>query len=98
MVKFQGGTSPVHQPVVVMRLAGRNDATKRPKVGIDHNRAITTTMVVTTGPADPGFNVAFTRPRAAGRTTCVARGTFWSDKGISDKLIVFSPLLAISEH
>src|SRR6266851_3152545 len=47
MVKCQGGTSPDHQPVLAISCGGRNDATNRPKVGIDHMTAITTTSTVT---------------------------------------------------
>src|SRR5215468_6123819 len=47
MVKCQGGTSPVHQPVLAISCGGRNEATNRPKVGIDHMTAITTTSTVT---------------------------------------------------
>src|SRR5438132_3693311 len=47
MVKFQGGMSPVHQPVVLIRMGGRNELTNRPKVGIDHMTAMSTTRMVT---------------------------------------------------
>src|SRR5260221_2202423 len=48
MVKRQGGTSPDHQPVLAISCGGRNDATRRPTVGIDHMTAISTTSAVTT--------------------------------------------------
>src|SRR5713101_5886929 len=47
MVACQGGTNPVHQPVLAISAGGRNELTNRPKVGIDHKRAMITTIMVT---------------------------------------------------
>src|SRR5579859_266374 len=47
MVKLQGGISPVHQPVFLMRSAERNELIKRPSVGIDHKQPISTAITVT---------------------------------------------------
>src|SRR6266567_4547988 len=47
MVNCQGGTSPVHQPVLAISAGGRNELINRPKVGIDHRSAMSTTRMVT---------------------------------------------------
>src|SRR6266487_5774098 len=47
MVNCQGGMSPVHQPVLAICCGGRKELTKRPKVGIDHRTAMSTTITVT---------------------------------------------------
>src|SRR5712692_5225795 len=101
MVKLQGGTSPVHQPVVVIRFAGRKDATKRPKVGIDQSRPIPTTRIVSALPDQPFRYLPLAFSSVAARATCIAIAgapPCCVDTGISDKLIASSPVLAFCEY
>src|SRR6266481_1957220 len=101
MVKFQGGTSPVHQPVLVIRVAGRNELIKRPKVGTDQNRPSAMTMTVSTEPDQPFRYLLLAFSSSVARAICTAiAGAGASpccvDSGIS-VLIASSPVLAFCE-
>src|SRR6266699_4855943 len=103
MVKCQGGTSPVHQPVLAIRSGGRNELRKRPNVGIDHIRAIITTTTVTVlllsacvkrSSGDRGRSVASLSEKLFARSL-VARSAICCE---SIALIAVSPLLVFYEY
>src|SRR5690349_19270549 len=101
MVKCQGGTRPVHQPVLAISCGGRNDATNRPKVGIDHMTAITTTSTVT----KLLLNACVKRPHAVrGRSSAASRSVTLLAalsrvaSSVICWLIVPSPLLVFYEY
>src|SRR5258708_36163398 len=85
MVKCQGGTSPDHQPVLAISCGGRNDATNRPKGGIDDMTAITTTSTVT----ELLLNACVKRPHAVrGRSSAANRSvTLFAFSGVASSVI-----------
>src|SRR5689334_4468876 len=98
MVKCQGGTSPVHQPVLVIRFAGRNELNRRPKVGTDQSKPIPITMIVRIAPDQPLLYLALACSCSTNRAVCTAAAAAGPGAGTGiSVLIVFSPLLAFCE-
>src|SRR2546426_281273 len=104
MVKCQGGTSPVHQPVLLISSGGRNELINRPKVGIDHRTAMSTTRMVTElllsacvkrSMGDRGRSVVSSLSERLFARSLVARSAICCESIV---LIAFSPLLVIYEH
>src|SRR5260370_13673757 len=100
MVRGRGGQSPDREPVLAMSCGGRNDATNRPKVGIDHMTAITTTSTVT----ELLLNACVKRPHAVrGRSSAANRSvTLFAFSRVASSvicwLIAAPPLLVFYEY
>src|SRR6266700_30004 len=104
MVKCQGGTSPVHQPVLAISAGGRNELKNRPKVGIDHRTAMSTTRMVTVlllsaclkrSIGDMGRPVVSSLSETLFARSLVARSAICCE---SIALIAVSPLLVLYEY